>query len=302
MAESTLAKFVDPEVLNKIADRAFEPRNLVQGALAGAHASPLSGFAVEFAGHREYVPGDDPRHIDWRVYYTRGKYFVKQYEMETNLVAHLVLDASASMRYGVGDQQKLQYAAKTAATLAYCVVRQRDKVSFSLVDDAVRVALPPSNSPAQLARITDELDRLECTAGTSLPRLLPELVERFQRREIVLLISDFLLPPAELEPSLQRLRYYQHEVVLMQVLHHDEIEFRLPGNVNFVGLETGGSVSARPADLRKAYLDAFAAHAAELEQLAQRNQCEFLRLNTSRDLAETLADYLSQRNLAGGGR
>lgn len=297
MSTSSLARYLDPNVLNRIADRAFEPRQLVQGSLAGTHASPLSGFAVEFAGHREYVPGDDPRHIDWRIFYTRGKYFVKQYEMETNLVAHLVLDASASMRYGEGEQQKLEYAAKLAATLAYCIVRRRDKASFTLLDDQIRIALPPSNSPAHVTRITDELDRHECSGGTSLIELLPELAERFGRREIVILLSDFFLDPWQLEPALQRLRYHQHEVVLMQIAHCDEIEFRLPGSVKFVGLEGAGPVTARPADLRQAYLAAFAAHQAALSEVARRNQCEFLQLNTSRDLGETLSNYLSQRNL-----
>lgn len=302
MSSSSLSRYLDPEVLNQLAGRSFEPRNLVQGTLAGAHASPLSGFAVEFAGHREYVPGDDPRHIDWRVYYTRGKYFVKQYEMETNFVAHLVLDASASMAYGSEEQQKLRYASKVATTLAYAVVRQRDKVSFTLFDDQIRASLPPSNSPSQLARIADELDRHNCRQGTSLIELLPELAERFRRREIVLLLSDFFVQPQLLEPALQRLRYHQHEVVLLQVLHHDEIEFRLPGSVRFRGLESGEQITTRPADVRQAYLAAFAAHATALGEIARRNHCELLQLDTSRDLAETLADYLSQRNLAGRGR
>ena len=115
MARTILSRYLDPEVLSRISGRRIEPRGLVIGNLAGAHKSPLSGFAVEFAGHREYVWGDDPKHIDWRVYFTRGKYFVKQYEMETNLVCHFVLDTSASMRYGDQSQQKLRYASQMIA-------------------------------------------------------------------------------------------------------------------------------------------------------------------------------------------
>src|SRR3989337_2189182 len=131
MLKSVLSRYLDPEVLSHVADRAFEPRSLVIGNLAGAHKSPLSGFAVEFAGHREYVAGDDPKHIDWRVYFNRDKYFVKQYELETNFVCHLLLDISASMRYGEGREQKLLCAAQFATTLGYSIIRQSDKVSLA---------------------------------------------------------------------------------------------------------------------------------------------------------------------------
>ena len=124
------------------------------GNLAGAHKSPLSGFAVEFAGHREYVWGDDPKHIDWRVYFKRQRYFVKQYEMETNLVCHFVLDTSASMRYGDGDEQKLRYAAKMIATLGYAVIRQSDKVSLATFDEEIGGIVPPSNAMPQIIRMT----------------------------------------------------------------------------------------------------------------------------------------------------
>src|SRR6266850_1304003 len=127
MSKSVLSRYLDPDVLGHVADRHIEPKGLVIGNLAGAHKSPLAGFAVEFAGHREYVPGDDPKHVDWRVYFTREKLFVKQYELETNFVCHLVLDVSASMRYGEAREQKLLYAAQMATTLGYSIIRQSDK-------------------------------------------------------------------------------------------------------------------------------------------------------------------------------
>src|SRR4029079_7220862 len=122
MNHSILIRYLDPDVLTHVASRHIEPKNLVIGNLAGAHPSPQSGFAVEFIGHREYVPGDDPKHIDWRVYFNRDKYFVKQYELETNFVCHLLVDISASMRYGSDAEQKLAYASRMAATIAYAVV------------------------------------------------------------------------------------------------------------------------------------------------------------------------------------
>src|SRR5690606_1746709 len=161
MSASVLSRYLDPEVLTRVADRHFEPQGLVVGNLAGAHKSPLAGFAVEFAGHREYAPGDDPKHIDWRVYFNRDKYFIKQYEMETNFVCHLLLDVSASMRYGQELEQKLHYAAQMVATLGYSVIRQSDKVSLATFDEKVLNFVQPSNSMGQVLRITNHLDEIE---------------------------------------------------------------------------------------------------------------------------------------------
>src|SRR6186997_2178375 len=149
MAKGVLSRYLDPDVLTRVAGRPIEPKGLVMGTLAGAHKAPLSGFAVEFAGHREYTPGDDPKHIDWRVYFNRDKYFVKQYELETNFVCHLVIDVSASMRYGDAREQKLLYAAQMATMLGYSIVRQSDKVSLSTFDSRVRGFVQPSNSMDQ---------------------------------------------------------------------------------------------------------------------------------------------------------
>src|SRR5439155_4488357 len=175
MVQSVLSRYLDPDVLGHVADRHIEPKDLVIGNLAGAHKSPLSGFAVEFAGHREYVPGDDPKHVDWRIYFTRDKYFVKQYELETNFVCHLVLDVSASMRYGEGGRQKLLYAAQVAMALGYSIIRQSDKVSLFTFDDRVRGAVPPSNSMAQVVRMTEHLDAVKPVEKTGLGRCLTEI-------------------------------------------------------------------------------------------------------------------------------
>src|SRR2546423_9175776 len=206
MAKSILSRYLDPDVLSYMADRPLEPKGLVIGNLAGAHKSPLAGFAVEFAGHREYVPGDDPKHVDWRVYFTRDKLFVKQYELETNFVCHLVLDVSASMRYGEGPRQKLLYAAQMAMALGYSIVRQSDKVSLFTFDDCVRGMVPPSNSMAQIVRMTEHLDQLQAVEKTNLDQCLGDIAGRLARREIVIVFSDFFTDVEPLEPVLQRLR------------------------------------------------------------------------------------------------
>src|SRR4029450_8261742 len=172
IAKSVLSRYLDPDVLSRVADRHLDPKGLVIGNLAGNHKSPLSGFAVEFAGHREYVPGDDPKHVDWRVYFTRDKYFVKQYELETNFVCHLVLDVSASMRYGERAEQKLLYAAQMAMALGYSIIRQSDKVSLFTFDDRLRGFVSPSNSLAQVVQMTEHLDDINPVEKTALPQCL----------------------------------------------------------------------------------------------------------------------------------
>ncbi len=302
MARSILSRYLDPAVLSRIANRRIEPRGLVMGNLAGAHKSPLSGFAVEFAGHREYVWGDDPKHIDWRIYFNRQRYFIKQYEMETNLVCHLVLDTSASMRYGSGPQQKLLYASQMVASLGYAIVRQSDKVSLATFDERLRGFVPPSNTMAQIVRMTEHLDEIEPIHKTLMPECLTELVGRMKRREIVMIFSDFFTDLDSLEAALQRMRYHRHEVVLFQTLHHDELNFDFEGMTKFVGLEIPEELLTQPDALRRAYLRALGQFNEKLEELCQRNRIERVVGDTSRDMGQVFGDYLNQRSRLNRGR
>jgi len=302
MAKSVLSRYLDPDVLSRLANRRIEPRGLVMGTLAGAHKSPLSGFAVEFAGHREYVWGDDPKHIDWRVYFTRDRYMIKQYEMETNFVCHLLLDVSASMRYGEGAAQKLRYASQMAATLAYAIIRQSDKVSLATFDEELRGFVPPSNSMAQIVRVTEHLDQTQPVHKTDMARCLNEFTSRTRRREILFLLSDFLTDLGSLEAAIQRMRYNRHEVVLFQVLHHDELHFEFDGMVKFVGLELPEELTTQPEVLRREYLRAMTQFNADFEDLCLRNRVERVLVDTSRDMGEVFADYLNQRSRLNRGR
>ncbi|MGI8982330.1 MAG: DUF58 domain-containing protein [Pirellulaceae bacterium] len=302
MPQTVLNRYLDPEVLGHVAERHLNPRSLVIGNLAGAHKSPLAGFAVEFAGHREYAPGDDPKHIDWRVYFTRDKYFVKQYELETNFVCHLVLDVSASMRYGDAREQKLLYAAQMATMLGYSIVRQSDKVTLSTFDSKVRGFVAPSNSMDQIVRMTHHLDEIKAEEKTAMADCLNEIAGRMGRREIVMVFSDFFTNLDELEPVLQRLRYSRHEVVLFQVMHHDELAFELDGMVKFVGLEVPEELLAQTDDLKRAYLLAVKKFNDRFQEVAQRNGCERVLVDTRRSMSELFIDYLNQRSMLNRGR
>ena len=297
MSTSVLNRYLDPTVLSHVADRPLEPQNLVIGNLAGAHRSPLSGFAVEFAGHREYVPGDDPKHLDWRVYFTREKYFVKQYELETNFVCHLILDISASMRYGDERQQKLLYAAQMASTLGYSIVRQSDKVSLATFDDRVRGFVAPSNSMDQVFRMTQHIDQQQPVEKTDMAACLNDLAGRMGRREIVMIFSDFFGDLDAVEKAIGRMRYNHHEVVLFQVLHHHEISFEFEGMIKFLGLETGDDLLAQSEDLKRGYLTALERYQHQLSEIAHRNRCELVQVDTSRPMSEIFVDYLNRRSM-----
>ena len=297
MAKSILSRYIDAEVLGKVQGTPVKPRGLVMGNLAGAHKSPLHGFAVEFAGHREYVIGDDTRHIDWRVFYKRDKYFIKQYEMETNFTAHLVLDVSASMRYGEEQQQKMLYAAQMLTTLGYSIIKQSDRVSLSTFDDKICGYVPPGNSMAQVQRMTEHLDEIEPKEKTDMAECLSEVAGRTGRREIIMIFSDFFTDLDDLEKVLQRLRYQQHEVVLFQVLHHDELAFNFDGMIKFIGLEIPDEILMQPSELRKAYLAALNRFNDRFEEICQANKVERLLVDTRTGMGDFLFDYLNTRGL-----
>ena len=303
MAKSVLSRYINPDVLSRIADRPIEPRGLVLGNLAGAHKSPLAGFAVEFAGHREYVAGDDPKHIDWRLYFNRDRYFIKQYEMETNFVCHLLLDVSASMRYGDEGEQKLLYAAQMATMLGYSIIRQHDKVSLATFDSKVRGVVPPSNSMAQVLRITNHLDEIDPVEKTRMSECLTEIAGRLGRREIVMIFSDFLTDLDRLEPAIQQLRYNKHEVVLFHVLHHHEWTFDLEGMVKFRGLEMPeDEFLTQTEDIKSGYLKVVEEFRKRFDELCQRNLIERIEVDTRREMSDVLIDYLNQRSLMAGRR
>ncbi len=295
MTTSVLSRYLNPEVLSRVADRPVEPRGLVVGNLAGAHKSPLSGFAVEFAGHRDYIVGDDPRHIDWRLYYKRDRLSIKQYEMETNFVCHLLIDVSASMRYGDNLQQKMLYAAQAATTLGYSIVRQNDKVSLATFDDKVRGYVPAGNSLAQIHRMTHHLDEIDPVEKTEMADCLTELTGRMGRREIVMIFSDFFTDLDALETALQRMKYNRHEVVLFHVLHHHERTFEFEGMVKFLGLEEVSEYLTQTEDIRQGYLECVKRYETAFDDMCRRNAIERIVIDTSHNLGDDLVDYLNQR-------
>lgn len=287
---------LDPAVLSRIDRLELEARQFVEGYLAGKHRSPRQGLAVEFAQHREYAPGDDVKHIDWAVYARTKRYFMKQYEQETNLVAWLVVDASGSMGYASAGRSKYDLACTAAAAMAYLVLQQADTVGLSLVASGVRAFLRASGQLTQLREACRVMATGPFADGTGIARGVDELAGRTGRRGIVFVFSDLLDDVPDILAALQHLRYQKHEVVLFHTLDAAELDFPFRHTTLFRGLEGLPEVLTDPASVRDSYLKALHAHIEAIESGCRRLEIDYVRLRTDADLGHDLAAYLQKRH------
>jgi uncharacterized protein (DUF58 family) len=290
-----MAQYLQPDLLARAEALGLRARAIVEGLHVGAHKSPYRGFSVDFVQHREYAPGDDMRHLDWKVLGRSERYTIKQYEQDTNFVGHILLDASKSMQYGDGDANKLEYAKLLAATLAYLILHQRDGVSLNIFDAAWRWRSPPRSQPGHMQTILSALESTEPRAKTVIGPLLHELAETARRRGLVFLISDCFDEVDSLLDGLRHLRFQGHEVTVFQVLHADELGFPFGGTVRFDGMEEPQQLLAQPALIRRAYLKAFQTYLKALHTGCEAHCCAYVLMNTARPLAETLLEHLNQR-------
>jgi uncharacterized protein (DUF58 family) len=290
-----MPSYLRPSVIARAQALGLKARSIVEGLRVGDHKSPYRGFSVEFVQHREYVPGDDLRHIDWKGYGRSERYTIKQYEQETNFLGHVLLDASRSMHYGVGDANKLEYAKVLAATLAYLVIHQRDCASLSVFDEVWRQQLPASSQTGHMQTLLATLGDVAPKDKTAIGPLLEDLAKRIRRRGLVFLLSDCFDNVEPLLRGLQNLRFQGHEVIVFHILHPDEIDFPFDGTVKFDAMEEKREVLTRPHLIRPAYLRALGDYLREFQGGCERNRCDYVLMNTGKPLAETLTAYLGKR-------
>lgn len=297
MATAQERRFLDPKTLTKIGRLDIIARLVVEGFVTGLHRSPYHGFSVEFAEHREYVPGDDIKHIDWKVYARSDRYYIKQYEEETNLTANLLVDGSESMRYRSDPElpSKLEYGCYVAASLAYLILRQRDSVGLVTFDEEVRKQVPPSSNPAHRNLIIDGLMGIEPQHRTKLGPVLHLMAERVRRKGLVVIISDLLDDPAEILAGLRHFRHRRHEVIVFHVLDHAERTFPFKSMTRFRGLEGLGEVTCDPGALRQAYLEELEQYLGELRHGCRGDRIDYVPLDTSVPLDVALTSYLATR-------
>jgi uncharacterized protein (DUF58 family) len=290
-----MPSLLDPAAIAKGEALGVIARGIVEGYRVGEHRSPFHGFAIEFAQHREYTTGDDLRHLDWKVLGRTDRYYIKQYEQDTNFVAHLVVDGSESMTYGSEGLTKLEYAKVLAACLSYIVLGQSDAVSVKIFDTEVRERQERTDNRGKIHEIMHRLATFEATEGTHTSRVLQDLAATLRSRSIVVLISDLFDDEEALQRAIERIRFQGTEVIVFHVLDPAEIDFTFTGTVKFVGMEGGPTLETTPASIRKSYLEAFGAFCKRVRKICDRCSCHYVLCNTSVPLEETLSEYLAFR-------
>jgi len=296
---SDSAKYFQPEVLSKISRLELRARRVVEGFVSGMHKSPYKGFSVEFANHRPYVPGDDIRHIDWRVYGKADRFFIKEYEEETNLRTHLLLDCSGSMAYpahaGTARMTKWDYAATVAVSLAYLLISQQDAVGLTLFDSDIRERLPISTNYASLYMMAAVVES-HAPSKVSDVRFFQHVAGHVPRRGMVVILSDLLTDIDEIILGLQRMRYAQHDVLVLHVLDHDELEFPFADRTLFEGLEVvDQEVLTDPQALRRSYLDAVQGFIRKLRGVCLDQRIDYALMSTADPLDVALTTFLATR-------
>ncbi len=291
-----------PDALARYGRLELLARLVVEGVMSGLHKSPFKGFSVEFAEHRQYGPGDEIRHIDWRAYGKSDRYFVKEYEEETNLKAYIVLDASGSMGYAgtKAAVSKLDHARGLAAALSYLMISQRDAVGLVTFDTEIRTMIPPKSAPGHFSLLCKAMEETAVGGETPLSTVLHSLADRIKRRGLVIVMSDGFDKADDLVNALRHLRHRRHEVLFFQTVAPEEEEFPFHRPAKFRNLERpDNTVRINPAALRATYLERFNEHRRVLREGIIAMNADYHKVSTAETHERILLDYLAARSARG---
>ncbi len=300
-------KYLQPDVVSKLANMELRARMVVEGFITGMHKSPYHGFSVEFAEHRQYMPGDEIRRVDWKVYGKTDRYYIKQYEEETNLKSYIILDASASMSFSSerSDHKnekrisKLEYASFIAAALSYLMVQQRDAVGLTVYDADIRLTLPPHATKAYLRRILVVLEKLSAGSTTGTARSLHQMAERITRRGLIIILSDLFDDPSKVIAALKHFRHNHHDVLVMQILDPLERSFAFGSDAVFRDLETTEEMMTQPYHIQRAYQREMHAFLERYKRECRENNIDYVLLDTTMPFDTALFQYLNKRKKMG---
>lgn len=297
MALPESRQYLDPNIISRLKKLDLKAKLVVEGFMTGLHRSPYHGFSVEFAEHRPYMPGDPIRSIDWKVYAKSDRFYVKQYEDETNLRAHIVLDVSRSMTYaGQGAISKLEYAKHLAAALAYLMLHQQDAVGLLTFADTIRRYVPSRSVLRHLRVILRELETAESGTATDLGSCLSQVADRIRRRGLVIVLSDLLDEPDQVIQGLKHFRYKQHDVIVFQILDEDERAFPFSDEIGFVDMETGEEVIAQSWVVAGEYRKTVADWSDAYRRTCGEQQIEFVQLTNKTPFDRALLRFLEKRS------
>ena len=304
-------QYLAPETLSQLAPFEIRAKMIVEGVMNGMHRSPYQGLAVEFAEHRQYVPGDEIRHLDWKVFGRTDKLYLKQYQQETNLDVVLLVDASGSMRFGsvpgkagwggtrsgasASIWTKYDHATATAAALAHLCLEQRDRIGLATFSNEIRSQIRRSNNRDQWRSIVGALSQDPVEEGTDLVKVSEQALSTITNRALFFVISDFMCDPDQIREALARFRHKRHDVVLVQVLDHREIVFDFDESAPFSGLESEGTVHVDARSLRESYLEALSIHQEQVTESARRFGFDIEQLDSHDPIAPPLARLFARR-------
>ncbi len=289
-------KYLQPDVVARLESLELRARLVVEGFITGLHRSPFHGFSVEFAEHRQYRPGDEIKYIDWKIYSRTDRYYVKQFEEETNLRSVIAVDCSASMGYASpGHISKFQYATYLAAALGYLIMRQKDAAGLALYDTEVLQYLPPRAKLSYIRELINALDATKPANATGTATALDRLAERISRRSFVIIISDFFDDISAISSALKHFRHQRHDVLAIQVVDPREVDFNFGWAANFRDLESQEELVTQPLHIQQAYQSAMTDFVQQLKRECHSMNIDFLQINTITPFDRALTEYLVKR-------
>lgn len=292
-------KYLNPEVVSRLSSIELKARLVVEGFIVGLHRSPYHGFSVEFAEHRQYMPGDDFKHIDWKVYGKSDRFFIKQFEEETNLKGYILLDASNSMGYKSNGITKLEYGSYLAASLSYLMLRQQDAPGLLVYDEEIRSYIPPKGARSHINPILRQLNNTLPSSKTDASVAFHELAERVKRRGLIIVISDLLDDPEKVLLGLKHFRHRQHEVIVFQILDPYERNFAYKSEARFRDMETGKELLTDPWQIRGDYISRLDEYLGWISKSCRDSHIDYHLLDTSVPFDRALFGYLAKRSKLG---
>ena len=294
---STGYRFLEPEALARVKNLSMVARGVVEGAISGMHASPYKGFSVEFAEHREYTAGDDPRHLDYRMLARTDRLYIKQYEEETNMRVQILLDTSGSMGYSHQSTiTKLEYASYLTAILSYLMTRQQDSVGLTTFDTKIGLDMPARSSARHFNEMMRQLETIQPGEQTDIAEILHRLANRFKRRCLIVLISDLYDDPEEVIRALHHFRHRRHEVLVFNVFDKSEIDFPFDDAISFHDLETNERIQIDPAYVRDIYIEQVEKFIETYRRSCAESNIDYVMTDTSVPYDFMLSRYISKRN------
>lgn len=299
---SSNPSFLDSKVISRLLALPLNARQAMTGSVSGRHRSPVRGASVEFAQYRKYVPGDDTRRLDWRTWGRTDRFYIKEFEADTNLRMALIVDASGSMGFGDAGKTRLDYSRKLGGTLGYLAAQQGDAVGLWGVGKDHRQKLPAKRGAGHLRIVLDQLARLEARGETTILESLHEAADQISQRALIVVVSDFFIQPAKLKQALEHLRFRRHDVALFHVLDQIELDFNFDRPARFVDMEGGETVMADPSLLQRRYKEVVKQYFADFDNVIRTTGTDYHRVLMKEPYEDVLARFLLARLQAKGSR